>query len=67
MQRELEMVLDRSEEVTPGRFISLLDERKGDIERVTIRPPRLGGRGLGRILVEYRNGVHRLAPLGCKG
>jgi hypothetical protein len=65
MLRELETVLDKSEEVSPTRFLSLLDERKRDIEHVSIRPPRLGGRGLGRIVVEYRNGVHR--PLLRKG
>lgn len=64
MLRELETVLDKSEEVTPRRFLSLINERRRDIERVSIKPPRLGGRGLGRITVEYKNGVHRPRLLG---
>lgn len=65
MLRELETVLDKSEEVTPRRFLSLLNERRRDIERVSIKPPRLGGRGLGRIVVEYKNGIHRPMPFGA--
>lgn len=64
MPRELGTVLDKTEEVTPRRFLSLINERRRDIERVSIKPPRLGGLGLGRIMVEYRNGVHRPTPFG---
>lgn len=64
MLREFESVLGKSEEVTPRRFLSLLNERGGDIERVSIKPPRLGGNGFGRIAVLYRNGATRLTPFG---
>jgi hypothetical protein len=63
--REIETVLEKTENVTPRRFLSILEERGGDIERVDIRPPRLGERGFGRIAVEYRRGVHRPARLGA--
>ncbi|HEU4558257.1 MAG TPA: hypothetical protein VFS20_10420 [Longimicrobium sp.] len=65
MLRELESVLGNSEEVTPRRFLSLLNERGSDIERVSIKPPRLGRAGFGRIAVMYRNGARRLAPFGA--
>jgi hypothetical protein len=58
---EIETVLDKKEEVTPKRFLSVLRERKDDIERVSIRPPRLGGHGFGRVVVEYKHGVFRPA------
>ncbi len=67
MLRELETVLDKSEEVTPRRFLSLINERRRDIERVSIKPPRLGSHGLGRIMVEYRNGLHRPTFFGSGG
>lgn len=57
--REIETVLEKTEEVTPKRFLEALAHRRSDIERVTIRPPRLGGRGFGRVLIEYKTGVWR--------
>ena len=63
--REIETVLEKCETATPRRVLSILKERRADIERVDIRPPRLGERGFGRIAVEYKRGVHRPARLGA--
>lgn len=57
--REIETVLDKTEEVTPKRFLDVWKHRRSDIEHVTIRPPRLGGRGFGRVIIEYKTGVWR--------
>lgn len=63
--RDIDMVLEKREEVTPRRFLSLLGEGKaGDMERVSIRPPRLGQRGFGRVVVERKHGVFRPSPSG---
>lgn len=63
--RGIEMVLEKTEEVSPRRFLSLLEEGKaGDIERVAIRPPRLGERGFGRLVVERKHGAFRPSPSG---
>ena len=65
--REIEMALEKSEEVTPRRFLSVLEERADDIERVRIRAPRLGRGGFGRVVVDYRRGVFRPAGLAGAG
>jgi hypothetical protein len=65
--RQLETVLEKSVVVPPNRFLELLRKRRGDIERVSIRPPRLGGRGFGRIVVEYKHGVWRALGANVNG
>jgi uncharacterized phage-associated protein len=57
--RELGTVLEKREELSPRQFLSLLERDTGDIERVSIRPPRLGERGFGRVVVERKRGVVR--------
>ena len=43
----------KDEDLTPEEFIELVEKNPSLIERSSIIHPRLGGRGFGRIHVEY--------------
>lgn len=50
----------RAVRVTPRRLVEILSDPalRSRYGRVRIVPPRLGGRGLGRITIEVKGGVH---------
>lgn len=47
------------EELSPEAYLALQRECPERIRRVTIRPPELGKRGYGALLVEYTSPVYR--------
>lgn len=49
-----------SEVVSPEEFIRIFNEERDTIERVEAVPPRLGGRGFGRIRVVRKYPVPRI-------
>ncbi len=50
----------REEVLSPMRFASLTESDKAEIKSATIVPPRLGSKGFGGVLVEYKLTKYRV-------
>jgi len=48
-------------EVLPGRkYLGLTEQERSKIKSSKIVPPKLGGKGFGGVLVEYKNPIYRV-------
>jgi len=45
----------RSEVVSPKAFLEIITEQRSNIGGVEVRPPKLGTKGFGRIVIRYKN------------
>ena len=59
MKRLIETVKKRHETITPKEYLALTDEEKRDVVSVKISPPRLGGSGFGKIVIERKKSIYK--------
>jgi len=68
MAKTIDLEPIEREEVSPRRFVDLYTEEADNIESVRIVPPRLGSKGLGTLVVKWKQPLYasRLAKSRSK-